>query len=226
MARIPVAQRRRDFIDAAVEVIAGNGIDGATTRRIAEQAQANVAMLHYCYDSKEDLFADVYEFVTGRYREVIEGSDPHTTLPEAAQHILRGVMECYLESPSFTAATFELVNWARRQHGSRGIAVYDQAFDALRKALREAGATEPATPEVIDEVAYVLATLADGFAVNWMTYGDADAARQQMEINCSVLDAWLTSRLAATSATTTKPAKPARPSTSAGSAQRKRAARA
>lgn len=214
MARIPVAQRRRDFIDAAVEVISAHGIDGATTRRIAEQAKANVAMLHYCYDSKEDLFADVYEFVTGRYREVIESSDPHTTLPAAAQAILRGVMECYLDSPSFTATTFELVNWARRQHGDRGIAVYDQALESLRKALQESAADEPVTPEVIEEIAYVLATLADGFAVNWMTYGDATIARAQMEITCSVLDAWLTSRLAAAS---DKPAKPA---------GRKRAARA
>lgn len=204
MARIPVAQRRRDFIDAAVEVIASHGIDGATTRRIAEQANANVAMLHYCYDSKEDLFADVYEYATGKYREVIEGSDPHTTLPAAAQAILRGVMECYLESPSFTATTFELVSWARRQHGDRGIAVYDQALDSLRKALQEAAANDPVAPETIDEIAYVLAALADGFGLNWLTYGDAKAARGQMEINCSVLDTWLASRLAAA------PAKPAR----------------
>jgi AcrR family transcriptional regulator len=197
MARIPVAQRRRDFIDAAVEVISAHGIDGATTRRIAEQAKANVAMLHYCYDSKEDLFADVYEFVTGKYREVIEGSDPHTTLPEAAQAILRGVMECYLDSPSFTATTFELVSWARRQHGDRGIAVYEEALESLRKALQESAADEPVATEVIEEIAYVLATLADGFGVNWLTYGDAAVAREQMEINCAVLDAWLTSRLAA-----------------------------
>src|SRR5687768_13756727 len=210
MARIPVAQRRRDFIDAAVEVIAKDGIDGATTRRIAEQAKANVAMLHYCYDSKEDLFADVYEFVTGKYREVIEDSDPHATLPEAAQAILRGVMECYLESPSFTATTFELVSWARRQHGDRGIAVYEEALESLRKALQESAADEPVAPEVIEEIAYVLATLADGFGVNWLTYGDVTVAREQMEINCSVLDAWLTSRLAAAAAKPTRRKRAAR----------------
>jgi AcrR family transcriptional regulator len=197
MARIPVAQRRRDFIDAAVEVIASYGIDGATTRRIAEQAKANVAMLHYCYDSKEDLFADVYEYVSGKYREVIEESDPHTTLPEAAQAIMRGVMQCYVDSPSFTATTFELVNWARRQHGDRGIAVYDQALGSLRKALGESAGDVAVAPDVIEEIVYVLATLADGFGVNWLTYGDAAVASEQMEINCAVLDAWLTNRLPA-----------------------------
>lgn len=207
MARIPVAQRRRELIDAAVEVIATHGIDGATTRRVADQAKANVAMVHYCYDSKEDLFADVFEFVARKYREVIEVvevSDPPTTLPEAAEKILRSVMECYLGSRNFTAATFELINWARRQHGDRGVAVYDQALDVLRKALHEASATDPVPAELIDEVAYVMASLADGFGVNWLTYGDASVARAQMDINCSVLEAWLAGRL---SAVTAKPAR-------------------
>ena len=196
MPRISAAQHRTDFIKAALEVIATHGIHGATTRRIAEQAQANLAMLHYCYDSKEDLFADVYNYIAGKYRDVIEGSDPHTTVADAARQILRGVMQCYLDYPSFTAATVELVNWARRQHGDRGIAVYDQALDAIRGALREAADPDnPVEPATVDEIVYVVATLADGFALNWLTYGDKAAAQQQMEIAESVLDSWLAVRL-------------------------------
>ncbi|TYL55678.1 TetR/AcrR family transcriptional regulator [Nocardioides sp. BGMRC 2183] len=195
MARIPVAQRRRDFIDAAVEVIATHGIDGATTRRIAEQAQANVAMLHYCYDSKEDLFADVYEHIAGRFREVIEQSDPHTTVLETAQSILRGVMESYFESPAFGATTIELISWARRQHGDRGIAVYDQAMTIGLDVLRRVAAEEGVGTEVVDDIPYVIGALADGFAINYLTYGDRTAARTQMEITSGVLHSWLSERL-------------------------------
>lgn len=195
MPRISAAQRRSDFVNAAIEVIAAYGIDGATTRRIADQAEANLAMLHYCYDSKEDLFGDVYEFVAGRYRDVINDSDPHATLGETARQILRGAMEFYLESPSFTAATVELISWARRQHGDRGIAVYDQALESVRAALRGASAEHPVEPETIDQIAYVIATLADGFAVNWLTYGDRSAATEQMETAVSVLDSWLAAKL-------------------------------
>ncbi|MGW0188822.1 TetR/AcrR family transcriptional regulator [Streptomyces sp. NPDC003362] len=196
--RISVAQRRSDFINAAVEVIATHGIDGATTRRIAEQAQANLAMLHYCYDSKEDLFADVYTFVSGRFREVVKNSDPHSDLRDTARQLLRGVMECYLESASFTAATMELISWARRQHGERGIAVYDQALETVRAVLGDAPSDHPVEPETIDQIAYVIATLADGFALNWYTYGDRSAATQHMEITVSVLDSWLAVRLGST----------------------------
>lgn len=198
MPRISVAQRRSDFINAAVEVIAIYGIDGATTRRIAEQAQANVAMLHYCYDSKEDLFADVYEFVAGRFRDVLKGSDPHSNLVDTARQLLRGGMEFYIESASFTAATLELISWARRQRGGRGIAVFDQALETVRAVLRSATSEHPIEPETIDQIAYVIATLADGFALNWLTYGDRSAATEQMEIAASVLESWLAVRLGST----------------------------
>lgn len=39
-------------------------MDGATTRRIAEEANAPLATLHYCFSSKEVLFAAVFEYVT------------------------------------------------------------------------------------------------------------------------------------------------------------------
>lgn len=197
MARIPVAQRRRDFIDAAVEVIATHGIDGATTRRIAEQAQANVAMLHYCYDSKEDLFADVYEFIANRFREVIEQSDRHTTVLDTAQSILRGLLECYFHSPSFGATTIELINWARRQHGDRGIAVYDKAMEIGREVMRRVAADEGVAVEVVDDLPYVIGALSDGFAINFLTYGDRAAAQRQMDVTATVLESWLSARLSA-----------------------------
>ncbi|WP_229873963.1 TetR/AcrR family transcriptional regulator [Amycolatopsis deserti] len=202
MPRISAAQRRSDFIKAAVEVIATHGIEGATTRRIAEQAQANLAMLHYCYDSKEDLFADVYDYVAGQYREVIIANDPHGDLTDTARRVLRGIMEFYLDSPNFAAAAMELVTWARRQHGSRGIAVYDQALDTLRATLRAARSDHPVEPETIEQIAYVIATLADGFAVNWYTYGDRAVAVEQMEVTVSVLDSWLAARLGTAPAAT------------------------
>lgn len=203
MARIPVAQRRRELVEAAVEVISTHGIDGATTRRIADQAKANVAMVHYCYDSKEDLFADVFEFVAGRFREVIEQSDPHTTVLETAQAMLRGLMECYCDSPSFGATTIELISWARRQHGDRGIAVYDQALGAGLAAMRRVAAEEGVADEVVEDIPYVVGALSDGFAINFLTYGDREAADALMDVTASVLESWLSARLASA-------AKPAR----------------
>ena len=193
--RISAAERRSNFVIAAVEVIATHGIDGATTRRIAEQAQAPLATLHYCYDSKDDLLADVFEFVANTYRDVVASSDPHADLVVTARQLLRGAMEFYLESASFAATALELTSWAQRQSGNRVIKVYDQAMEAMRTALRNAASDHPLEPETIDEIAYVIATLADGFALNWLTYRDRSAATEQMRISVSVLESWLTTRL-------------------------------
>ncbi|MFE0021007.1 TetR/AcrR family transcriptional regulator [Amycolatopsis sp. NPDC059021] len=198
MPRISAAQRRQDFVHAAVEVIATHGIDGATTRRIAEQAGANLAMVHYCYDSKEDLFADVYEFVVGKFRDLTTTVDPQAPLEQTARKMLRDTMEYYVESPSFAVAALELINWARRQHGSRGIALFDQALEGVRSTLREAAGDRDIDDATTDEIASTIAFLADGFAVGWITYGDRDLAEKQMKIADSVLESWLTSRLGAT----------------------------
>lgn len=194
MARIPLAERRNDLIQAALQVIATHGIEGATTRRIADQAGAPLTMLHYCYDSKEALFADVYKYVDNTYREVLTRSDPHSDVATTTRHLMRGLIEFYLDSPDFAAAALELVNWARRQDEDRGIAVYNQAFDVARAVLRDAAgdAVESAT---IEDISYIVTTLTDGFALNWLTYGDRSAAEAQAELATSVLDTWLAARL-------------------------------
>ncbi len=195
MARIPIAERRSQLIEAAVQVIATQGIDNATTRRIAEQAGSPLTMLHYCYDTKEDLFADVYAYVNRRYREVLVDSDPHSDLATTARQLARAIMSFYLDTPDVTATIVELVNWARRQHEDRGIEVYNQALDSAREVLRDAADQEGVTAETIDELAYVVAAVTDGFALNWLTYGDRSAATEQMEICMSVLDTWIAARL-------------------------------
>ncbi|MFE3175726.1 TetR/AcrR family transcriptional regulator [Amycolatopsis sp. NPDC059090] len=199
MARISAAQRRQDFVKAAVEVIATHGIDGATTRRIAEQANANLAMVHYCYDSKEDLFADVYEFVVGKFRTLAATIDPQATVEETARKILRDTMEYYVESPSFAISALELINWARRQHGDRGIELFDRALEGARSALRAAAGDRPVDDETINELASAIACVSDGFAVGWITYGDRALAEQQMKIADALLESWLAARLGSAS---------------------------
>jgi AcrR family transcriptional regulator len=195
VSRISATERRGDFVKAAIEVIAAHGIDGATTRRITDEANANLAMLHYCYGTKEDLFADVFKYVSEKFQELAPVSEPQASVEQTARRLLRGAMECYLESPSFAAAAMELINWARRQHGDSGIAVYDQAMEMMRAALRDSASGQALDSETIDEIVYTIATLADGFAVNWITYNDPSVVPRQMEIADSVLGGWLRVRL-------------------------------
>jgi len=54
------ATTQDSILDAAEEIFAENGFHGATTRAIAEKAQANSALIHYYFGNKENLFEAVF----------------------------------------------------------------------------------------------------------------------------------------------------------------------
>ncbi|WP_143860717.1 TetR/AcrR family transcriptional regulator, partial [Nocardia cerradoensis] len=91
----------------AVRMIAAHGVDGATTRRIAQEANAPLATLHYCFATKEVLFAAVFEYVAGLYRDVLTRSDIHDDVEPTARALMRGVTEWYVENPDLGAAIVE-----------------------------------------------------------------------------------------------------------------------
>ena len=197
MARIPAAERRTELVAAAVRMIAAHGVDGATTRRIAQDANAPLATLHYCFATKEVLFAAVFEHVTAQYREVLARNDVQSDVETTARALLRGVMEWYLANPDFGAAIVELISWAQRQEGKQAEIVYNEAFATMR-AILEAAATDAGQsvdPKTIDELTYIVSTLSDGFALNWLVFTDRAAAESQIELVLGVLDAWMAANL-------------------------------
>lgn len=195
MPRIPAAERRTDLVNAAVRIIAAHGVDGATTRRIAEEANAPLATLHYCFSSKELLFQAVLEQLAAEYRNVLTGANIHGDLATTARTLLRVLMQWYLESSDFGAATVELISWAQRQEGAPAVVMYNESFDVLRSILDEAAGSQHVDPDILGQMCYVLASLSDGFAINWLTFADRAAALKQMDIAVDVLDAWLATKL-------------------------------
>lgn len=196
MARIPAAERRAELVAAAVRVIAAHGVDGATTRRIAEEANAPLATLHYCFATKEVLFAAVFEYLAGEYRDVLHRSDVHSDAQNTARGLLRGVLEWYLENRDFGATILELISWGQRE-GEQAEVVYNEAFATMRTILdgTTTAAGRPVDPETIDQLIYVVSALSDGFALNWLVFTDAAAARAQVEVTVGVLDAWMAANL-------------------------------
>ncbi|KAF0959303.1 TetR/AcrR family transcriptional regulator [Rhodococcus sp. T7] len=200
MARIPATERRAELVAAAVRVIAAHGVDGATTRRIAEEANAPLATLHYCFSSKEELFAAVFEYVTDQYREVLTRNDVHGDVATTARALQRGVMAWYVANSDFGAAIVELISWAQRQEAKLAEMVYNEAFATMGRILDAAAtaAGQSVDPKTIDELTYIMSVLSDGFALNWLVT-DRTAAESQIELTLGVLDAWMATNLGAAS---------------------------
>ncbi|MCI9889829.1 TetR/AcrR family transcriptional regulator [Micrococcales bacterium 31B] len=110
MARISAEERRVDFVRAAATVIATQGVASATTRRIAEAANAPLATLHYCFRNKEELMAEVYNYLSRDYAQALP------PVPTTARGI-RGIIEAHAErvwarmlaNPHEQVTTFELL---------------------------------------------------------------------------------------------------------------------
>ncbi len=197
MAHMPAAERRAELVAAAVRMIAAHGVEGATTRRIAQEANAPLATLHYCFAGKEVLFAAVFEYVAGQYRDVLTSNGVDGNLEGTARTLLRGLLQWYLEHPDFGPAIVELISWAQRQEGNQAEMVYNEGFGTMRSILESAAETSGQTVNeaTIDELTYIVSTLSDGFALNWLVFADRAAAERQIELTLNVLDAWMATSL-------------------------------
>ncbi len=197
MPHMSAADRRADLVAAAVVVIAAHGVDGATTRRISEQANAPLASLHYVFHTKEELFGAVCRELSRVLCEEVIASDVDTAgLGDAASAILRRIMNWYLEESEFSVAAVELILWARRQHGDLAVKIYDDAFEACRGVLDRFSDGTPASAALIDRIPTMIASIADGHVLNWLTYGDDRAgALEDIEAAVEVVETWIAHRL-------------------------------
>lgn len=201
MARISADQRRQDFIEAAVRVIADQGMRGATTRRIAEAADAPLATLHYCFHTKEQLFFAVFEYMSSSILEQQADVSPaENDLATTAARILRSTMEWSLAHPIYTKVQFDLTLWALRQDGKNaglGDRVYDLFLGEFETVL-DAAAASAADKALIRPLARLLTAILDGLSLQWVNHQDDARARADVDLACDTVTAFLGARTLAT----------------------------
>ena len=110
MARVPTAERRLQFVRSAARVIAQDGLAAATTRRIAAEAGAPLASLHYCFRSKDELLQEVYHFLS---RDYAQSLPPMVAADAGLETVVRAharrIWERMLAEPHEQVTTFELL---------------------------------------------------------------------------------------------------------------------
>ena len=98
---IPGVDRRQQILEAALEIFAEQGFDGATSKEIAERAEVTHGLIYFYFGNKEGLFAAVFEhqaeltFAQLDFSEEIQRNDP----PEIALPRMLGRFFTILESP-------------------------------------------------------------------------------------------------------------------------------
>lgn len=191
MPHVPAHERRRVFVDAAVKVIAEEGVARATTRRIAETAGMPTASLHYCFDSKDDLLRAVAD--AEKILSVVDArTRPGAGLEAGVEGVLRGYVRWFVSSPQLQQAQYELIFWALRKTDHQHIPAraYRAFVDSITQLLREA-ANDEDPPVDLQSLARQLVAVLDGHMLQAIAATDHQILVGGIELSIQQIHAWI-----------------------------------
>ncbi|GAA1382868.1 hypothetical protein GCM10009639_02430 [Kitasatospora putterlickiae] len=76
MAHVPAAERRPQLIQAAIDLMAREGVAAGSTRAIAAELGVAQATVHYTFGTKKDLYRAVVEQLTADFIGQVRASAP------------------------------------------------------------------------------------------------------------------------------------------------------
>ncbi|MET8506650.1 TetR family transcriptional regulator C-terminal domain-containing protein [Streptomyces sp. NPDC004787] len=191
MARMPSAERRRQLVEAAVRVMARDGVGRATTRAICAEAEVSLSVFHYCFDSKQELLEAAIGAITGSYvARVMSAVEPRATLRETVRDALGTYWEHVVARPAEHMLTYELTQYALREEGFEHLAraQYERYVASATVLVEQVCAVRGVTPKVpVELVARVLAATIDGLTLQYLVLGDESAAEALLDATADQL---------------------------------------
>ncbi|WP_062995230.1 TetR/AcrR family transcriptional regulator [Nocardia mikamii] len=175
------------FIDAAVRVIAERGVGSATTRRIAEAADAPLASLHYCFRDKDGLFLAVFEYLAAEITKQFTSIEPDE-LEATAVEVVRRSVRWLMEHPDYALAEVDLYMWMTRNRPALAKEAYDVFLRAVTDVLQRA-AGPGARAEAIENLGAVLIGATDGLVLQWASDRDRARADAFADVLCAGIPA-------------------------------------
>lgn len=186
MAYVLVHERRRSIIDAAVEVIAAEGLAGATTRRIAERAGAPLGALHYCFKNKAELIQLIADEGAAMLQAAFADIPPDRDL----EAVIRGDIDImwgwYRDNIGLQLALMELGMFRIRRGGppKETYAMWGPfGRDTLRAHLNAARKIDPRPLMIsVEEIVRFILHRFDGLTLEYAASQDRKACRRQVEL--------------------------------------------
>jgi AcrR family transcriptional regulator len=135
-------QLRERILEVAAIELARHGLGGARVRRIAAEAGANVSMLYYYFESKDELFLAVLEHAYRNIREAEEALELDQGDPvEAMRRLVQFTWRYYFSHPEFiTLLNSENLHHGRHLESSGSISELHGPFLQMVGRLLERGA--------------------------------------------------------------------------------------
>lgn len=203
MSRIPAAERRAALAQAALAVIARDGLAAATTRAIVAEAGMPLASFHYAVPSRDELLRDVVELVVAD-----EGSAalaPLLARADGIRHATVLAMTAYLElvkrDPGREQAMFELTQYALRTPALADLPAEQYArYHALAIELLDAATAQhhPDWRVPMPDLARLLVSFTDGLTLAWLADRDDAAAARAIDLAADAIASFAVDRAVTT----------------------------
>jgi AcrR family transcriptional regulator len=197
MARVPVAQRRWQLIEATIALLSREGVGAASIRRISEEAGVPLGLVHYCFSSKQELLAETIRQLntenTAAARAALSvPADAGTDLKSMLTSAFRAYWTLVERSPRRQLLTYELNAYALRDKELAPIAeqAHREQLSGVRDLLAEiATATGRQWTVPVDDVARLVLTTTGGTTLNWLNDRDSSAALITADLVVGALEA-------------------------------------
>jgi AcrR family transcriptional regulator len=185
--RLPLAQRRAQLVQTALDIATAEGIGAVTVRRVAEQAGVALGVVHYCFDDKDELLASLAERIVN---DLIEAGaeqltgGPAEDLPTALRRALTGLWASITSTREAQLLTYEITTQSLRQPALRNVA--DRQYEVSQAAaegllLLSADACGATWTEPIEDLGAQALAFVDGVTLRWLVDADGDGAVRRLE---------------------------------------------
>jgi AcrR family transcriptional regulator len=173
-------ERRKELVEAAIRVMARDGVAKATTRAIVAEADMRLGFFHYCFSSKEELLLQVLDAINQRNaRAAIEHIDAGRSLRETVKASIDAYWAHVESNPGEHQVTYELTQHVLREPALAAVARKQyENYAAVATSVLEtiAAATRMEWTVPLPVLARFLHNTLDGATLNWIVDRDTDKA--------------------------------------------------
>ena len=176
--------RREQFVEAAISVMSREGLDRATTRRIAEEAGAPNGAFHYAFRDKNELLTSVVGEVTTQVERVLRDAvDPTRGLAAAIHDGLHAFWQHVIGDDGLQLMQYELTIFCRRTAGFEWLAEWQYArYASAALEVFQAAADEEPGPLDIDmsDLTNFLVAAMDGLVIQYEVTHDTQRCERDL----------------------------------------------
>jgi AcrR family transcriptional regulator len=182
--RISADKRREQFVEAAIKVMSREGLEAATTRRIAEEAGAPKGSFHYLFRDKKELLTAVVAAINLQVEQVLrEAIDPRKGLAAAIEDGLHAFWTHVMSDDGLQLMQYELVIFGRRTPGFEWVAswLYTR-YEATAREVFGAAALHEKEPLAVDigDLSRFLVAAVDGLIIQYEVHRDHEQSQRDL----------------------------------------------